>query len=297
MPGPALNRSLEPSRIPCGAAPAGGFTSEASFVRDDPEKPSRQPCTSATSAAGRPSTVTPLTPSAAPTLARMRTTGTATEPPARVAVPLQRRRIENGNQRLQVLPDDDVERNGERRLVALGLHERRPIALSQERERKGEREKRDRDGGGARAAAKRHGSETGTDALVEEPAGETDEWPEEARRHDGGRERDQTWQEQQDQAGALAVVESRLIGGTAEERGNDEAEGSESCEVERPEAALVPCRDRGGDRDDDGGGDHDGERERDAGRCEDALAEHRSRRAPPPGRPRAHRRGSRRASR
>ena len=85
MPDPASKRSREPSGMPFTAASAGGVTAEASDARESPEKSPRQPCSCVVSAAGRPSTVIPLTPSASPTLPRIRTTGTAFEPPARAA--------------------------------------------------------------------------------------------------------------------------------------------------------------------------------------------------------------------
>ena len=71
--------------MPFTAASAGGVTAEASEARESPEKSLRQPCSCVVSAAGRPSTVIPLTPSAFPTLPRIRTTGTAVEPPASAA--------------------------------------------------------------------------------------------------------------------------------------------------------------------------------------------------------------------
>ena len=71
--------------MPFTAASAGGVTAEASDARESPEKSLRQPCSCVVSAAGRPSTVIPLTPSAFPTLPRIRTTGTAFEPPASAA--------------------------------------------------------------------------------------------------------------------------------------------------------------------------------------------------------------------
>ncbi len=71
--------------MPFTAASAGGVNAETSAPRESPEKSLRQPCSFAVSAAGRPRTVIPLTPSAFPTLPRIRTTGTAFDPPASAA--------------------------------------------------------------------------------------------------------------------------------------------------------------------------------------------------------------------
>ena len=165
-------------------------------------------------------------PSALPALARTRRTGTAPDPPASAGIPPERRGVEHGDERLEVLPHDDVERNGERGLVALCVDEGGPIALGEQREREGEREERDGDGSCAGAAAEGHGGEARADAAVEEAAGKAHERAEEARRRDGGRERDQAGQEEQDEPCALALVESRLVGGAAGERRDDDRERS-----------------------------------------------------------------------
>ena len=260
--------------MPFTAASAGGVTAEASAARESPEKSSRQPCSCAVSAAGRPSTVIPLTPSAFPTLPRIRTHRHRLRPSRERGVPRERRSVEHGDERLQVLADDDVERNGERRLVALGLDERGAIPLGEEREGEGEREEGDRDGGRARATAERHGCETRADAAVEQPAGEPDERAEEPRRRDGGGERDQARQEEQDETGVLALGEPRLVGGAAEQRSDDERDRADSGDVEQAEAALGPGRHRRGDRDDQRREHDDARREREPGRRENALAEH-----------------------
>ena len=277
-PGPALNRSREPSRIPCRAAPAGGVTAETSDERELPENP-------------LPPTVHPRDLSRRQAEHRdpadpLRRPGAGPDPhhgdglrPARErGVAPERSCVENGDERLQVLPDDDVEGDGERRLVALGLDERGPVTLGKEREGEGEREERDGHRGSARASAERDGGETGPDAAVEQPAGEAHERPEEARGDDCGRERDQPRQEEQDQPRALAVGEPRLVGGAAEQRGDDEARAATSAAMSSApkrlssragiDVAIATTTVAATD---------DGEREREAGRSEHALAQARRR--------------------
>ena len=134
-------------------------------------------------------------PSASPALARSRSTGTASDAAGDGGIPVERRRVEHGNERSQVLADDEFEGNRERGLVGLGVDERGAVALGEQRQGEGEGEEGNGHRGGAGAAAERDGGEAGADAAVDETAGKTHERPEQAGRRDGGGERDQAGQE------------------------------------------------------------------------------------------------------
>ena len=178
----------------------------------------------------------------------------------------ERRSVEHRDERLQVLANDDVERNGERRLIALGLDERGAIPLGEQREREREREEGDGDRGRARPAAERHGRETRADAAVEQPPGQPDERAEEARRGDGGGKRDQARQEEQHETGVLALGQPRLVGGAAEQRSDDEGDRADRGDVQQAEAALGAGRHRGGNGDDQRREHDDARRDREPGR-------------------------------
>ena len=195
--GPARPRtaSREPSLMPCRADPAGGVTAETSEARERSEKPSRQPCTREIASDGRPSTVTPLSPSACAGAGSKPEHGDGVGSARDGGVPVERRRVEHGNERSQVLADDEVERDRERGLVGLGVDERGAVALGEQRQREGEGEEGHGHGGGAGAATERDGGEAGANAAVDETAGKAHERPEQARRGDGGGERDQARQE------------------------------------------------------------------------------------------------------
>ncbi len=186
----------------------------------------------------------------------------------------ERRGVEHGDERLQVLADDDVERDGERRLIALGLDERGAIPLGEQRQGKREREEGNGDGSRTRPTAERHGCEARPDAAVEQAAGQPDERAEEARRRDGGRERDQAGQEEQDETCVLALGEPRLVGRAAEQGRNDERDRADRGDIEQAEAALGPGGHRRRDRNDQRREHDDARRDGEPGRREDALTEH-----------------------
>ena len=147
----------------------------------------------------------PLIPWAPPALARTRSTGAATAVLAgERPIAIEWRRIEHGNERLQVLADEDVERDGEGRLVALRLHERGAIALGKQGERECERQEGDRHGRRAGAAAERDSRQARTDAAMQRPPRDPYERTEQACRGDGGRECDQPREQEQDEPAATA---------------------------------------------------------------------------------------------
>ena len=132
-------------------------------------------------------------------------------------VPRQRGGVEHGDERLEVLPRDDVERDGEGGLVAFRADEGRTVALGQKREGEGEREEGDGDSRSSGAAPEGHGGHTRADAAVEDAPGDADERPEQPRRPDRCRERDEPREQQEHEPGSLALVEAGLIGGATDE--------------------------------------------------------------------------------
>ena len=100
--------------MPWTAVARDGATAEASDSRERSAKPSRQPCSREICSAGRPSTVIPLIPSAFPALGARPQDGNGAGTSRKSRVPLEWSRVEDGNERLQVLADDEVERDGEK---------------------------------------------------------------------------------------------------------------------------------------------------------------------------------------
>ena len=199
-PGPPRTGAASRGGCPGRRSRAGGATAATSDARERSANPSRQPCTREICSDGRPSTVTPLIPSAFPGAGAKPQDGDGVGASGESGVPLERRRVEHGNERLQVLADDEVERDGERGLIALGADERGAVALGEQRQREGEREERDGHGSRAGAAAERHGGEAGADAAVDDAAGQAHERAEQPRRRNGGGERDQAGQQEQHEA-------------------------------------------------------------------------------------------------
>ena len=151
---PARPRSVsrEPSGMPLTAASAGARHGRGE-CRPRVARRSRSASRAAARSrpAGSPSTVIPLTPSAFPHAASDPDDGHGARAAGERCVARERGGIEHGDQRLQVLSHDDVERNGERGLVALGLDERGAIPLGEQRQGKCKREEGDGDSGGTRA--------------------------------------------------------------------------------------------------------------------------------------------------
>ena len=272
--------------MPWSAVAVGGVTAAASDDLDRSTNPSRQPCRRGIWAAGSPRTVIPLMPSA---LRSWRVhAGPAPLAAARERlVPRQRGGVEHGDERLQVLPRDDVERDGEGGLVAFRADEGRTVALGQKREGEGEREEGDGDSRSSGAAPEGHGGHTRADAAVEDAPGDADERPEQPRRPYRCRERDEPREQQEHEAGPLALVEAGLIGGATDESRDHDGESGESRGVECAETPILTRTRRGGDGDDDRREQDHARGESQPGRGEDALAQHRAhRRAGPSGRER-----------
>ena len=74
--------------------------------------------------------------------------------PGELVEPLERRGVEHANEVPEVLADDDVVRDLERRLLAVALDEGGAISLREQRDRERDREERDRRHGRARPSCK-----------------------------------------------------------------------------------------------------------------------------------------------
>ena len=190
-------------------------------------------------------------------------------------VPLDRRGPQDGDERAEVLADDDVGRHGEGRLVALARLERRPVRLCEAGERDGEREERRRDPGCAGRACERHAREAGTSPSTT-PSRQAPDGRQQARGSDGDREGDEARQHEERRRGRAARRQVVGVHRTA----HDDRQGGEQCddrrEVERPQPSPAARRERDGHRDHGGGDDGSREPQEQTRRRENALREHRS---------------------
>ena len=178
----------------------------------------------------------------------------------------ERGSVEHRDERLQILANDDVERDGERRLIALGLDERGAIPLGEQRQREREREEGDGYGGRARAAAERHGRETRADAAVEQPPSQPDQRAEETRRGDSGGKRDQAREEEQHQPAFWLPASRDWSAAPPSSAAMTRAIEPDRGDVQQPEAALGAGRHRGGNGDDQRRQHDDARRDREPGR-------------------------------
>ena len=91
-----------------------------------------------------PSTVTPLTRSARPAAPVTRSTGSrGTVSSDELVEAPERCRVEDTHEVPEILADDDVVRHLERSLLSISAHERRSVALREQRDRERDREEGD----------------------------------------------------------------------------------------------------------------------------------------------------------
>jgi hypothetical protein len=191
--------------------------------------------------------------------------------PGEAAVTLERRRVQHGDELREILAHEHVERHAVGGLLALGAVERGPVSLREERQREGEREERERRHHRARAAAEPCGGEPRGDAAA--PRDQPCEEGQQARAGDRGPEREQAGDEQEDEAGGLALGQASLVGGPAEQRRGGGEHRRHGQDVGRPEPArAISDRDRG-DHEPRGHADRD-QGEGEPSRRDDALPEH-----------------------